>query len=171
MPFVGNAQVREPFLIGAPSHTKEATFQKGSRSFHMFKRYDGSLLDHLAEYLIYLFTVSSFWSIQTIRYVPTGLRTPSCRSPPCSLSYKMGLLHQENELESLPRGPLIYDNQLHGHVWSWSKKLDLNACINGVSPKHRLKNHFIRIGILHHFLPEKLRCRNSDGRLIVTPPR
>jgi hypothetical protein len=53
--------VREPFLIGAPSHTKEAAFQKGSRTFHMFKSYDGSLLDHLAEYLIYLSTASSFW--------------------------------------------------------------------------------------------------------------
>ena len=41
------------------------------------------------------------------------------------------------------------------------KKLDLNACINGVSPKHRLKNHFIRIGILHHISPrKKIRCRN-----------
>ena len=27
----------------------------------MFKSYDGSLLDHLAEYLIYLSTASSFW--------------------------------------------------------------------------------------------------------------
>ncbi len=53
--------IHEPFLTGAPSYTKEATFQKGSRTFHMFKSYDGSLLDHLAEYLIYLSTVSSFW--------------------------------------------------------------------------------------------------------------
>ncbi len=41
-----------------------------------------------------------------------------------------------------------------------AKKLDLNACINGVSPKHRLKNHFIWIGILLHKSPTKLRCRN-----------
>ena len=26
-----------------------------------------------------------------------------------------------------------------------AKKLDLNACIHGVSPKHRLKSHFIRM--------------------------
>ncbi len=37
------------------------------------------------------------------------------------------------------------------------KKLDLNACINGVSPKHRLKSqHFIWIGILHHNSPRKI---------------
>jgi len=61
MTFVGNAFVREPFLTGALSHTKEAQLQKGSRTFNMTKSYDGSLLDHLAEYMIYLSTVSSFW--------------------------------------------------------------------------------------------------------------
>jgi hypothetical protein len=51
----------EPFLTGAPSHTKEAAFQMGSHTFHMSTSYDGSLLDHLAEYSIYLSTASSFW--------------------------------------------------------------------------------------------------------------
>jgi hypothetical protein len=36
------------------------------------------------------------------------------------------------------------------------KKLDLNACIHKVSPKHRLKSHFIRIGILHLNSPRKI---------------
>ena len=50
--------------------------------------------------------------------------------------------------------------------------LDLNACINGVSPKHRLKGHFIRIGILHHNSPRKIEMQKySDGRLIITPPQ
>jgi hypothetical protein len=52
------------------------------------------------------------------------------------------------------------------------KKLDLNAHINGVSPKHRLKNHFIRIGVLHANSPRKIEMqKDSDGRLIVIPPR
>ena len=52
------------------------------------------------------------------------------------------------------------------------KMLDLNACINGVSPKHRLKSHFIRIGILHLNSPRKIEMqRDSDGRLINTPPQ
>jgi hypothetical protein len=29
------------------------------------------------------------------------------------------------------------------------KKVDLNAFMNRMSPKHRVKSHFIRIGILH----------------------
>ena len=52
------------------------------------------------------------------------------------------------------------------------KQLDLNACINGVSSKHRLKSHFIRIGILHHNSPRKIEMQKySDGRLIITPPQ
>ena len=34
MPFGGNAKVREIFLTGASSHTKEAVFQKDSRTFY-----------------------------------------------------------------------------------------------------------------------------------------
>ena len=33
----------------------------GSRTFNMSTSYDGYLLDHLAEYMIYLFIASSFW--------------------------------------------------------------------------------------------------------------
>jgi hypothetical protein len=52
------------------------------------------------------------------------------------------------------------------------KKLDLNACINGVSPKHRVNSHFIWIGILHHNSPRKIEEQiDQDGRLITTPPR
>ena len=48
------------------------------------------------------------------------------------------------------------------------KKLDLNARINGVSPKHRLKNHFIRIGVLHANSPKTIEMqKDSDGLMIV----
>jgi hypothetical protein len=40
-----------------------------------------------------------------------------------------------------------------------TKKLDLNDCINGVSPKHRVQVYFIRIGVLTVHSPRKLRCR------------
>ena len=52
------------------------------------------------------------------------------------------------------------------------KKLDLNTCINGMSPKHRLKNHFIGIGVLLANSPRKIEMqKDSDCRLIVIPPR
>ncbi len=53
-----------------------------------------------------------------------------------------------------------------------TKKMDLNACINGVSAEHRVKFHFIRIGILANHSPRKVEMQKySDGRMIVTPPR
>ena len=43
------------------------------------------------------------------------------------------------------------------------KKLDLNARINGVSPKHRgLKNHFIRVGVLHANSPRKIEMQKDN---------
>ena len=165
--------MREPSLTGAPSHTKEAAFQKGSRTFHMFKSYDGSLLDHLAEYMIYLSTASSFW-----------FSLDSSYDHEFHLSKRFGMSPQDYE-HLLVAAHLAHFHTkwgfsikkvnwnlfLEGHRFTTTnfmgmfevdlKKLDLNACINGVSPKHRLKNHFIRIGILHHISPrKKIRCRN-----------
>jgi len=53
----------QPFLTGALTHTNEAQFLKDWRTFNMSTSYDGSLflLDHLAEYMIYLSNASSFW--------------------------------------------------------------------------------------------------------------
>ncbi len=53
--------MREPSGSGTSSHTKDAQLQKGSRTFNMSKSYDRSVSGHLAEYMIYLFTASSFW--------------------------------------------------------------------------------------------------------------
>ncbi len=53
-----------------------------------------------------------------------------------------------------------------------TKKLDLNACINGVSPKHREQVYFIRIGVLTVHSPRKIEMqKDSDGRMMVIPPR
>ena len=53
-----------------------------------------------------------------------------------------------------------------------TKKLDINACINGVSPKHREQVYFIRIGIINDYSPRKMEMQKySDGRLIVDPPQ
>jgi hypothetical protein len=52
------------------------------------------------------------------------------------------------------------------------KKLDLNACINGVSTKHRVNCHFIRIGVLHLNSPRNIEMqKDSQGRMMSTPPR
>jgi len=41
-----------------------------------------------------------------------------------------------------------------------TKKLDINACILGVSAKHRVKVHVIPIDVSTDLSPKKLRCRN-----------
>jgi len=52
------------------------------------------------------------------------------------------------------------------------KKVDLNAFIEGESPKHRENVNFIRIGVLHAKSPRKIEMqKDSDGLMIVTPPR
>ena len=54
-----------------------------------------------------------------------------------------------------------------------SKKLDLNAYVNGTKPtKNREQCHFIRIGVLAVDSPRKIEMqKDSDGLMIVTPPR
>jgi len=54
-----------------------------------------------------------------------------------------------------------------------SKKLDLNAYVNGTKPtENREQCHFIRIGILHHNSPRKIEEQmGQNGQLVTTPPR
>ena len=40
-----------------------------------------------------------------------------------------------------------------------TKKVDLNAFIQGESPKHRESVYFVPIGVLYDNSPRKLRCR------------
>jgi hypothetical protein len=49
------------FLRGTSEHPLEALFQKGSRTLNISTSYNDSLLDHQAEYMIYLSTASSFY--------------------------------------------------------------------------------------------------------------
>jgi len=53
------------------------------------------------------------------------------------------------------------------------KKVNLNAFIEGESPKHREKVNFIRIGVLKASSHRKIEMQKDphDGRMIITPPR
>jgi hypothetical protein len=52
------------------------------------------------------------------------------------------------------------------------KKVDLNAFMNGISAKQRVKSHFIWIGILHLNYPRKIEMqKDNDVQMIVTPPQ
>ncbi len=59
------------------------------------------------------------------------LWVPSCGSQTCSLSYKIVLLCQEIEVETLHWGASIFCKPLHRHIWNW-----LNN--NGLKCLHQL---------------------------------
>jgi hypothetical protein len=53
-----------------------------------------------------------------------------------------------------------------------TKKMDIDAFIQGESPKKRKDITFIWIGVLHAKSPRKIEMqKDSDGQLIVIPPR
>jgi hypothetical protein len=53
-----------------------------------------------------------------------------------------------------------------------TKKLDLNAYVNGVLSKNRQQIYFIRIGVLDIDSPRKIEMqKDSDGQMIITPPQ
>ena len=135
--------------------------------------YDGTLLDHLAEHIKYLATASSFWFSVNSSY-----------DHGCHLSKRIGMSPQDYEY-LLVAANLAHFHQtwgfsikiskwklfLEGHRFAKTncmgmgtveidaKKLDINACINGLSPKHRELVYFIRIGVNTDQSPKKLRRR------------
>jgi hypothetical protein len=116
----------------------------------MAMSYDGSLLDHLAEYLIYLSSSSSFWF--SIRW-----------------GFSIKMMKWRLFLEGHRFTTINCDGTFEVDV----KKVDLNALNEGKSAKHRReKVNFIRIGVLHAKSPRKIEMqKDSDGRMITTPPR
>jgi hypothetical protein len=133
--------------------------------------YDDTLLDHLAEHIRYLSTASSFW-----------FTVNSMHDHGCHLSKQMGMSPQDDEYLLVAANLTRFHQKwgfsikmlkwklfLEGHQFATTncmgtvevdtKKLDLNACINGVSPKHREQVYFIRLVFSLSILPEKLRCR------------
>jgi len=150
----------------------------------MSTSYAGSLLDHLAEYMIYLSTASSFW-----------FSLDSSYEHEFHLSKRLGMSQQDYEYLR------VAANLAHFHErWGFSikkfkwnlfidvhhfsvrkcigtfeidsKTMDLNSFINGVSPEHRVRRYFICIGILTVDSPRKIEMqKDSDGRMKSTPPR
>ena len=151
----------------------------------MTTTYDGTLLDHLAEHMMYLSAASSFWFSLNSSY-----------DHDCHLSKRLGMSPQDYEYllvaaklaQFHPKWGfsikiLKWKLFLEGHRFLTincmgtmevsSKKFDLNAYVNGTNPtKNREKCHFIRIGVLHANSPRKIEMqKDSDGLMIVTPPR
>ena len=75
-------------------------------------------------------------------------------------------------MENVHRGAPLYTSKGTGSFEVDTKKLDINACILGVSAKHRVNVHVIQIGMSTDLSPTKIEMQiYSDGQLIVTPPQ
>ena len=131
--------------------------------------YDGSLLDHLAEHMVYLSAVFSFWFSLNSRY-----------DHDCHLSKRLGMSPQDYEYllvaaklaqfhpkwgfsikilkwKVFLKGHRFLTVNCMGTMEVSSKKLDLNTYVKETKPtKNREQCHFIRIGILHQNYPRKL---------------
>jgi hypothetical protein len=146
--------------------------------------YDGSLLDHLAQHMIFLSTAPSFWYSLNSSYDHGFHLSRRLGITPHDYEH---LLAAANLAHYHPKWgfTILVDRWkmfLDGHHFCTSKgtgsfevdmkKLDINACILGVSAKHRVKVHVIRIGIINDYSPRKIEEQmGQDGRLITTPPR
>ena len=149
----------------------------------MSTSYDGTILDHLAEHMLYLSTTSLFWFSLDSSYDHEfhlshrlGM-TPldyKCILAAANLAHyhpKWGFTILVGRWKMFLEGHHFYTSEGTGSFEVDRKKLDINACILGVSAKHGVKVHVIRIGVSTDLSPKKIEMQKySDGRLIVTPP-
>ena len=138
----------------------------------MVESYGGTLLDHLADHLIYLSTATSFWySLDSIYDHEFHLSKRLGLSPKdyehllvaAQLAHfhkKWGFSIKKLKWKHFIEGHWFTANNCTATLEVDFKKLDLDAFINGVSAKHRVQSHFIRIGILDAHSPRKMNCRN-----------
>ncbi len=137
---------------------------------------DGTLLDHLAEYIRYLPTASSFWFSVNFSYdhgchlsKQMGMSPHDCEyllvaANLAHFHQKWGFFIKISKRKNFLKGHQFATTNCMGTVEVDTKKLDLNACINGVPPKHREQVYFIRIGVLTAHSPRKIEMqKDSDG--------
>ena len=142
----------------------------------MTTSYDGSLLDHLAEYIIYLSTASSFWFSLDSSYdhefhlskrfgmSPQDYEHLLVAAHLAHFHTKWGFSIKKVKWNLFVEGHRFKTTNYTGMFEVDAKKLDLNACINGVSPKNREKCHFIRIDVLYADSLRKIEIQKySDG--------
>ena len=140
--------------------------------------YDGTLLDHLAEHMVYLSTATSFWFSINSSY-------DHC----CHLSKRLGMSPQDYEYLLVAANLAHFHERwgflikkfkwnlfIDGHHFSVrkcigtfeidSKTMDLNSFINGVTPEHRVRRNFIRIGIVTDKSPRKIESQKHHQLLV-----
>jgi hypothetical protein len=138
----------------------------------MSTSYDIILLDHLAEHMIYLSSISSFWFSldsnydhefnlsQQLGMTPKGYKYLLVAANVAHFHQSWGFSIKKMKWKLFLKGHQFSTINCPGTFEVDTKKLDLNAFIHGLSPKHREQVYFIRIRVLTLDSTGKLRCRN-----------
>ena len=138
--------------------------------------YDGGLLGHLAEHMLYLSTAPSFWYSLNSSYdhgfhlsrrlgmTPHDYERLLAAANLAHYHPKWGFTILVDRWKMFIEGHHFYTSKGMGSFEVDTKKLDINACILGVSAKHRVKDHVIQIGVSTDLSPKKSEMQKySDG--------
>ena len=151
--------------------------QRGTPSWPMRE----DLLDHLAEHLLFLSTATLFWySLNSSYGHEFHLSRWLGMSPILLVAANLAHYHPTwgftilvDRLKMFLNGHRCCESA-DGAVVSFevaTKKIDLNAFILGLTPKHRVKVHVIRIGWMTDRSPQKIEWqKHGDGQMNTTPP-
>jgi hypothetical protein len=150
----------------------------------MSTSFDMILLDQLAEHMIYLSSVSSFWFsldssydhefhlCQQLGMTPKDYEYLLVAANLAHFHQRWGFSIKKMKWKLFLEGHQLTTINCPGMFEVDTKKIDLNAFFHGLSPKHREQVYFIWIGVLNPDSPRKIEMQKySDGQMIITPPR
>ena len=135
--------------------------------------YDGGLLGHLAEHMLYLSTTPSFWYSLNSSYdhgfhlshrlgmTPHDYERLLAAANLAHYHPKWGFTNMVDRWKMFIEGHHFYTYNSTGSfkVKIDAKKLNFDALLLGMSAKHRRRVHVIRIGVSTDLSPKKLRNR------------
>ena len=99
-------------------------------------------------------------------------RTPPSGNYSPRIALTDALVNDQSTVTMFIEGHHFYTSKGTGLFEVDTKKLDINACILGVSAKHMVKVHVIQIGVSTDLSPKTIEMqKDCDSRLIITPPR
>jgi hypothetical protein len=145
--------------------------------------YDNISLDHLADHLIDLSSSSSFWFGLNSSYDHDFHLSKRLGMTPKDYEYllvaanlahfhkRWGFIIKMTKLKLFLEGHRFTTINCDGTFEFDSKKIDLNAFIQGESAKHRESLYFIRIGVLKASSHRKNEMQKDphDGHMITSP--
>jgi hypothetical protein len=142
----------------------------------MSANYDGTILDHLAEHMLYLSTASLFWFSlssshdhgfhlsQRLGITPHDYKCLLVAANLAQFHPKWGITIKKLQWKRLLKGHWFTTSNGNGTLEVDTKKLDLTAFINGTPKLRKEQCHFIQIGIINDYSPRKFEMqKHSDG--------